>query len=230
MAPAAALDKKKRGKYDDKHALLLLVARGGGGGGGRGKASKINHDSDDEDEPFFASDDDEIPDEFAKGDHLTWRKGNSFSDWTIIITVAKDNKTNKDKAAVASDRNTKACTFHVHKERLALGPRRSGYFARLLSGNFAESQENISRIELNEFAAKAFPQFLDYMYMTGQKMEFKTEKATALYSLGKYFDVQRLRHEAKQFILKDLSKKTWCTYCANAKLLQEDKILLAATK
>jgi BTB/POZ domain len=74
---------------------------------------------------------------------------------------------------------------------------------------FSEAQDNTSRIELNELAAKAFPEFLDYVYMPGQKMEFKTENATALYSLAKYFDVQRLRYGAKQFFRQDLRTTTW---------------------
>jgi hypothetical protein len=141
----------------------------------RGVASKAmtyhHHDNDDMDDEAFASDDEEIPDEFAKGDHLIWRKENSFSDWTIVIITAtttgvasskpheeeddeeeasvKDDKAgggdDEDDVASGNDdgknkRGEKviqqAFTYKVHKERLAIGPRRSGYFARLLkNGN-----------------------------------------------------------------------------------------------
>jgi BTB/POZ domain len=194
-------------------------------------------DDDDDDETVFASDDEEIPDEFAEGDHLTWRKENSFSDWTIVITVANepnDSAGGEEEESESSRRgscNNKKSTYKVHKERLAMGPRRSGYFARLLNGAaFAESHDNTSHIELNRLAAKAFPAFLDYMYTMGQKMDFETVNATALYSLAEYFDVQRLRCEAKQFCLQDINKTTWCAYYEHAKCLQEDCILQAAMK
>jgi hypothetical protein len=48
---------------------------------------------------------------------------------------------------------------------LAAGPRRSEYFARLFQqdGNFSESQNSTSRIELpDEIAAQAFPVLLDF--------------------------------------------------------------------
>jgi BTB/POZ domain len=193
-------------------------------------------------------DDDEIlPDETVQ-DLLNWRKQDSFSDWTIVISVIKNaphHQTTRDEddgreEAQEEERgdddttcSTKELTFHVHKQNLACGPRRSEYFVKLFAnkGNFAESHDNTSRIELTELAAAAFPALLDYMYMVGQKMTFCTETATALYSLAKYFDVRRLRHDVKQFCFLDMRQADTCgTYYEHATMLQEHAILEPATK
>jgi BTB/POZ domain len=178
---------------------------------------------DDVGEPCAHSDD-ELPDESIQ-DYLSWRKEDSFSDWTIIITVTKPC------VGLFSIEESKVITYNVHKTAMAIGPRRSGYFARLFGndGRFSESQDNTSRIELNELQAMAFPDLLDYIYMPCRKERvFTTLNATPLYSLAKYFDVRRLRHETKKFFLQDMSKSTCSTYYEHAKILQEDDIQEAA--
>jgi BTB/POZ domain len=97
---------------------------------------------------------------------------------------------------------------------------------RLFDGNFVESQDTTSRIELVELQAKAFPDLLDYLYSVGDKMSFTTDTATALYSIAKYFGVARLQNEVKKFCLEDMQSVDRCgTYYEHAKILQEDGIL-----
>jgi len=137
----------------------------------------------------------------------------SLSDWTVEIVV--DGTTHS--------------TYHVHKQNLAVGPRRSEYFVKIFSGGgrFAESRDNKSRIELEELNAKYFPELLDYAYEG--KLQLKTENSTALDSMAKYFDMRRLRWEAKQFWQKDIQQATTCgTYYEHARMLKDDKILNVA--
>ena len=148
----------------------------------------------------------------------SWRlkPSKSFSDWTIEISIKSAN-------AVAMSE-----TYHVHKERLAVGPRKSVYFCSLLEGGgrFAESKSNCSRVELEGIAAKAFPALLDFVY-TG-KLQITTDTATALHYLGGYFEVRRLRWEVKQFWKKDLTVRNCGIYYEHAKIFQDDKIKTAA--
>lgn len=177
--------------------------------------------------------DDELPAESFE-DRLSWRNDHAFSDWTIVIVVNKQSPTlrcsnddDNDDSSSSNSSNKEEVTYHVHKQNLAMGPRRSEYFVRLFEndGNFIESQENTSRIELAELAATAFPQLLDYMYTTGKKMAFTVDTATALYTLAKYFDVKRLQHEVKKFCIKDMRRWSSCgTYYEHATILCEDKI------
>jgi BTB/POZ domain len=163
--------------------------------------------------------DDDLPEESIEN-RLSWRKyDDPFADWKIVILNTKSNQ---------------EITYNVRKSVRADGPRRSKYFVRLFEndGNFSEAQDKTSHIELNDLQAKAFPEFLDYMYSVGQKMSFTTDHTTALYSLAKYFGVARLQNEVKKFCLEDMQTVETCgTYYEHATtILQEEAILQPAAK
>jgi hypothetical protein len=144
------------------------------------------------------SDDDEPPD----CEILTWRLDpeTSLSDWTIEINEH---------------------TYHVHKNILAVGPRRSLHFCKRFQSNHR------SKIELNPLAASCFHQLLDYLYDDSQ-LDLRTENATALHWLGGYFEMRRLRWEVKQFWQHDMSTETCGTYLEHARILKDEKIASAA--
>jgi BTB/POZ domain len=182
------------------------------------------------DEEAFLSGD-ELPKESSEK-YLCWRNDSAFSDWKIVINVSKSSSDDANGKKGESD-SSKEVTYHVHKAALAFGPRRSEYFVRLFDndGAFAESHDNTSRIVLHELAAKAFPEFLDYVYMAGKKVVCTADNATALYSLAKYFDVRPLRLEVKKFCLENMQNSIHCgTYYEHAKILQMESILGAAKK
>ena len=143
----------------------------------------------------------------------------SLSDWTVEIVLPNNGKMH--------------ATYHVHKQNLAVGPRKSEYFAKLFSqgGRFAENKESTSRIPMDELAAQSFPIVLDYLYSEGDKLPLSTNNATALHSMAKYFDMRRLKWEAKQFWQKDIERADNCAiYYEHASILNNDKILDAALK
>jgi hypothetical protein len=157
----------------------------------------------------IGSDDELLPEESIEN-RLSCRTQDSFSDWKIVITVAKsdanhDNGEGKSTKSTCDMEEKKVVTYHVHRSLLAFGPRRSEYFVTLFhqqeDGPFTESQDKTSHINLNEMQATAFPELLDHMYSTGAKMSFATKTATTLYSLSKYFGMKRLQNEAKKFCL-----------------------------
>ena len=131
---------------------------------------------------------------------LLWRldKDESFSDWTIEVSVANNNGENNDVVKTI---------YHVHKSTLGLGPKKSGYFEALLkSGQFSESSTNTSAVELPSDVAVVFPDFLDYMY--AQPLEckciIKRENRRALQYLAKYFLVPKLTIAIHGFIEQDI--------------------------
>jgi len=147
----------------------------------------------------------------------SWRldPDESLSDWTIEIVV----------------NGTSHATYHVHKHVLVVGPRKSGYFVRLFAegGRFAEAANSKSRIELEPLAAEYFPQLLDYLYFPDRDAEFDTDNTVALYSMANYFEMRRLRFEAKVFWKAGIrSPRTSGTYYEHAYLLNESKLLEAA--
>ena len=107
------------------------------------------------------------------------------------------------------------------------------YFAKLFSqgGRFAEAKDCTSRIQLDELAAPSFPILLDYLYSETYVLPLGTNNATAIHSMAKYFDMRRLRWEAKQFWRKDIQSPTTCgVYYEHARILKDDKVLEAAAE
>lgn len=189
--------------------------------------------------------DDEPPPAENQTDRLHWREedpAESLSDWNIeivhhqapaaVATAIRKNEKSVLSSITGKEEEVITKTYHVHKVILAQGPRRSEYFFRLFrdGGRFFESKTATSRIDLVEIAAKAFPQLLDYMYSIDGNLEITTENATALFWLGQYFEIRRLRWDALQFCIKDMSAQTCGTYYEHAFLEQNHKILGMASK
>jgi len=111
---------------------------------------------------------------------LTWRMDpeESLSDWMIEIEV---------------DGNLHG-RYHVHRTALAVGPRKSEYFARLFrtGKSFSESKTKTSIIKLEEFPAKAVPFMLDFIYLGEDDDIIKDENVAALHHVGEYFGVKSL--------------------------------------
>lgn len=140
-------------------------------------------------------------------DCLTWRMDpdHSFSDWRIEIYVPSSAASTTVTAVTAAStaavsvagKNRSSGRLHgmyyVHKNILALGPKKSEYFEHLFrSTHFCESQEKVSRIELIELAAISFPIMLDYFYTFSEDFQVDHNNAAALYHLGEYFGVPSL--------------------------------------
>eukprot|EP00978_Attheya_sp_CCMP212_P027066 scaffold90216_cov53-Attheya_sp.AAC.3 len=150
---------------------------------------------------------------------LSWRLDNSdsLSDWTIVI-VRKSH-----------DSNT--ITYHVHKNILAIGPRKSEYFARLfkIDKGVSESTTSTSTITLEDSAVDAFPLMLDYMYSLIDYLEDdSTAQATALRYLSRYFCIRKLYEHVTEFIQEDLRLVTATTYLLEADIYRDEKIAMAA--
>lgn len=184
-----------------------------GGSANKKAASSVPYDSDEE-----------LPAESVQ-DRLGWRlsQEESHSDWTIEIVYKTTDR--------AGNISNVTDTYHVHKYFLVVGPRKSEYFVRLFhdGGRFSESETQTSRIEFNEIAAKVFPLLLDFLYSPEAELQLTSENATALHSMAKYFDIRHLRRETNQFWQKDMTSATCGTYYEHARILQDEKILKAAS-
>jgi len=157
-----------------------------------------------------SDDDDEEQQVEQRG--LDWRMDpeESHSDWTIEVTV-----------------NSKLhSTYHVHKCMLSVG---SGYFSRLFgtSKSFSETQNNKSSIDVHELAAKAFPVMLDFLYFLWGDGESPIidNNCTALYYLGAYFEIRRLRKEARRYrkySMRSCWPKPFSLYYEHAKIFHDE--------
>lgn len=142
---------------------------------------------------------------------LCWRMppDESLSDWSIEIVTSGSTM-----------------VYHVHQCLLAVGPHASGYFARLLkSRSFAETSTSRSQIELELPAANAFPILLDFVYHPDWTLDVNRDNAVALFYLGKYLEVRRLKHHTKAFWEQDLALESCTHYYEQASLFHDDDVL-----
>lgn len=151
-------------------------------------------------------DSDEEPPEDPQ-EQLQWRgdPAETHSDWTIEVIDGKG----------------KIDTYHVHKFALAFGARRSEFMEKEFQSN---KDDGTTHLELDEKAAKVFPDLLDFLYKP-DALVISTQTAPALHYLGQYLGIRRLRWEAKQFWKLDLSMKNVGTYYEHAYIFEDEKIL-----
>jgi hypothetical protein len=136
---------------------------------------------------------------------LSWRidPAKSFSDWTIEIRVRNNN---------ASHRASTIDIYDVHRAILAIGPRKSGYFASLF---YCGVDDTVTQIELSDKAASHFPAILDYVY-SSETFQITTGSAVALGFLAQCFMITTLQKEVQVFIQEDLSFSNIGTYMTEA--------------
>ena len=116
-------------------------------------------------------------------------------------------------------------TYHVHRYFLGFGSRRSEYFAKLFKENGKPHTSNhTTTLQLEYWAAKAFPDLLDHLYDARSQLVIHTETATALHALGVQLEMTHLQHYAKHFCEKDLCLQNLETYYEHAKLFQDETI------
>ena len=84
---------------------------------------------------------------------LSWRQNpsESFSDWTIEAIEEEIGEPNHGKSTL----------YHVHRRVLAVGPKKSEYFAKIFKSN---GSANRTKLKLTKRQATVFPLALDYVY------------------------------------------------------------------
>ena len=150
---------------------------------------------------------------------LSWRDDpeRSLSDWTIVV-----------RCPVTSDTGTSE-TFHVHKAMLAAGARPSEYFKSVFIGGASGMREGSTKtttLELENSAAAAFPDYLDFVY-TGV-LRGTSGLATALLHLAGYLRCRKLHNEVTEFMQTDLCDDNAALYLAEAERYSLEKVAAAA--
>jgi hypothetical protein len=150
-------------------------------------------------------------------DELTWRLDpeQSLSDWTVILT-------HKITGEVKP--------YHLHKNILAVGPRKCDYFVGVFrKTKTQEIANNKTEMSMEGPAFDCFPHFLDFVYSTGA-LELTSETATPLRHLAKCFGLKLMFKQATEFLLKDISLSNIITYYKHSVILVDEKITAMAAK
>ena len=105
-------------------------------------------------------------------------------------------------------------TYHVHRNILAIGTRRSGYFANLFHYGIDDGDSS-SCIEITSGAATYFPDLLDFMY-SSSAFTITTRNAMALLFLSQAFQVSSLETMIESFINEDIKLRNVGHYMSDA--------------
>jgi BTB/POZ domain len=105
-------------------------------------------------------------------------------------------------------------TYHVHRNILAIGSRRSVYFGNLFHYGIDDGDHS-TNVELNERAASFFPDLLDYMYGS-TAFAICTRNAVALLFLSQAFQLPTLQQLVERFIERDVCLFNFGCYLSDA--------------
>jgi hypothetical protein len=114
--------------------------------------------------------------------------------------------------------------YHVHRTVLAIGRRRSAYFANLFHYDVDDDGGgHCTRVELSGGAAEHFPDLLDYVY-SSQAFAVTARNAVALLFLARAFQVQSLQIEVQDFIESDVRLDNFGLYLSEALYFAEEGV------
>jgi len=154
----------------------------------------------------------------------------SFSDWKLQVIIQENQGKNNNTTINGRDDNDSVPfqekIYNVHRNILAIGERRSGYFANLLHYGIDDGNQ-CSRIELSSRAAAYFPDLLDYIY-SSRAFAITTRNAIALLFLAQAFQVVSLEARVKTFIDQDIQLFNFGYYLSDALYFSEETIALKA--
>lgn len=153
---------------------------------------------------------------------LSWRSDpeQSFSDWKIEVRTMGERTVD---------------FYHVHRNIVGFGPRKSGYFAKqFLKFNHQvrtnPTLEPMSKLILPTIEAKVFSFALDYLYLTeGQTQPTLTaESACGVYKLAQRLEIPTLQATITEFYRKHLNVSNMGKFLRAANVHQVDQLAFVA--
>lgn len=142
-----------------------------------------------------------------------WRKNipANFSDWCIEV-LETETRIRED--------------YFLHRRVLALGPRRSEFFARVCKESKTDCNRK-SLLELGSMEAQLFPMILDHMY-SDSKIDVNNGNAYALYSLGDQLEISSVLLSVTEFYTKSMTKDNIIDFLAIGESFRDKMLLCAA--
>jgi hypothetical protein len=139
---------------------------------------------------------------------LSWRLNptESMSDWTIVVRHAETDQVD---------------LYHVHKNILAVGPRKSEF----LKAEFTQQSNSNTQLTLPSVAARAFPAFLDFCYSPTGSLKITVTNATGLRHLSSTLAAKALHKRVLKFFMKTMSLKTVTQYYKDVVMVGDLAIL-----
>lgn len=142
-------------------------------------------------------------------EEIPWRldPSESLSDWILLVR----NQTSDEIQ-----------TYHVHKNFLALGQRKSEYFLGIFKNHDPSFSPNMTEIELLQSAADVVPDVLDYIY--ADRIVFSSKTALGIRFLSQCLGIKILYQNVMKFIQQDLTIDTAVIYYITSTQLGDQKV------
>jgi BTB/POZ domain len=131
------------------------------------------------------------------------------------------------KIVVYNEEEEVPVTYHVHRLVLSTGPTKSDFFENIVRN---EPTNSTTEVVLSKSAARAYPEFLDFMYSREDLVDVNTVNAAALRYIGKYFGVRKLVALVTTFVRDDLKPNTSLHYLNAAAEFQDEKLMTTASQ
>ncbi|KAL7542059.1 hypothetical protein ACHAXR_011492 [Thalassiosira sp. AJA248-18] len=176
---------------------------------------------------------------------LNWSLGPnvSSSDFTIVVKRARPGPYAPDfdttdvssiDFVLESGGSPKSDVYHVHKDRVATGSRRSELLARRIpeAGDEPDghsSEDNIHVTVMLESAADAMGMLLDFCYYPDRELDMNVGNAVPLVYLAKRYKIRALLEQAEAYVMENINSSTAATtFLLDSYLYQLDDILVRA--
>jgi hypothetical protein len=151
------------------------------------------------------------------GPKLSWKSNPaaSFSDWRVEVYRKE-----------AGDVDV----YNLHRDIVGFGPRKSNFlikaFVQKKKDLDHENDASVTRLDVPDSQAAAFPMVLDFMYYTKEvKQSLTAERSCAVFKLAELLDIPALQYAIVDFYQKKISLKNMGEFMTAASQVKATKLV-----
>ena len=154
--------------------------------------------------------------------NISWRSSpkDSFSDWRVEITHKETGKVD---------------VYHLHRNILGYGARKSEYFAAQFQGDRVVSRYSstdtpkVTKLDLPQAWAEMFPMVLDFVYYNReQALKLTAHRSCAMYRWAEFLGIPALKSTIVDFYNKNLTIKNFGRFVASAVQMKAGPLVVAS--
>ncbi|CAJ1944431.1 unnamed protein product [Cylindrotheca closterium] len=154
--------------------------------------------------------------------NISWRSNpeDSFSDWKVEIKHKETGKVD---------------VYHLHRNVLGYGVRKSEYFAaqfqedRVVNGYYETKSPKVTQLDLPQAWANIFPMVLDFLYHNREKtLKLTANRSCAMYKWAEFLGIPALKTTIVEFYNKNISLKNFGRFIASAVQMKAGPLVVAS--
>jgi len=154
--------------------------------------------------------------------NISWRSNpkDSFSDWKVEIKHKETGKVDN---------------YHLHRNILGYGARKSEYFAIqfqedcVVNGYYETKSPQVTQLDLPAAWADMFPMVLDFLYYNREKtLKLTAHRSCAMYKWAEFLGIPALKRTIEDFYNKNISLKNFGRFMASAVQMKAGPLVVAS--